>query len=430
MARTTLKLGCLPHRGSGLCHDEAENRATSTATAAQNADLLQVVQSANADGIDLLRKGQSAMAFEQLKFAEAVLCANTRISKEDLAAVALTCSNLGCYYRKKGLPRAALNYLDRALRVEEANSSTERHDLYALATTKLNVCAALSSVGRHHDAVLQAEEAIEMLAANEAVEGHGNEECSLIAVACHNLGAEREHLRDWSAAALAYRHGAMVAQKVLGPNNPLTQTLVESCEHVLRKAGRYPSHPSSPVPSAQRPQNPRPRSRQLSARSPSFRHGLRSRGVPVPHGGAHGARAASSVASEPFAHIPGDGTDVSGGRTDGALGPETGFDTDLSAFEPLGAARRRASASKGSSGGATFSTDGDGASEVHGSFTGGELRSSMLPELAKTRPHTSRPVSASRPREYGSVWPQHGPSQAWAPYSDMGRGGSRRASAM
>merc|ERR1712227_912361 len=53
--------------------------------------LVEIVIAANADGMDLLRRGQAAMAFEQLKFAEAVLVANPEVAKEQSSVLALTC---------------------------------------------------------------------------------------------------------------------------------------------------------------------------------------------------------------------------------------------------------------------------------------------------------------------------------------------------
>lgn len=220
-------------------------------------DLRKVVLDANADGIDLLRRGQTVMAFEQLKYAEAVLVSNPEISADENELLALTCSNLGCYYRKAGLPRAALRYLGRALRAEKAaDSSAEPQDACALATTKLNACAALSGVGRHEEAEKLAVVAMQLLTPQDGA-GPSKEECALLAVACHNLGAEREHLGRWAPAAVAYRQGSEVARKVLGPKSPLTKTLQDRCAQALSKAERNPFMPRRPT-SMRRRQSGRP----------------------------------------------------------------------------------------------------------------------------------------------------------------------------
>ena len=54
-------------------------------------------------------------ALEQLKYAEAVLA---RRGEEATSLMAVTCNNLGCYYKRVGKLHAALSYLRKALRIE------------------------------------------------------------------------------------------------------------------------------------------------------------------------------------------------------------------------------------------------------------------------------------------------------------------------
>mmetsp|Transcript_75712 Transcript_75712/g.157797 ORF Transcript_75712/g.157797 Transcript_75712/m.157797 type:complete len:398 (+) Transcript_75712:167-1360(+) len=246
-------------------------------------DLRQVVLAANADGLDLLRRGRATAAFEHFKHAEAVLLANPSIAAADGGLLALTCSNLGCYYRKVGLPRAALQYLHRAMKAEEAvlatapspnhfelqqthsSSKGKRHhglsvspglDTSSLVKTKLNVCAVLSGVGNHERAEQLAAEAAHLLAprcsapvvfpsnateeAIAAIQEQHRQDCSLLAVACHNLGAEREHLRRWSEAAVAYSQGGDVAARALGARSQLARSLLTSADNALAKVSRHP----------------------------------------------------------------------------------------------------------------------------------------------------------------------------------------------
>jgi len=227
-------------------------------------DLRQVVLAANADGIDLLRRGRPVMAFEQLKYAEAVLVSNPEVSADESELFALTCSNLGCYYKKAGLPRAAVLYLGRALKAEKAAEVVVPQDVCTLATTKLNACAALSGVGRHEEAEKLAVAAMQLLAPMDGAVP-SREECSLLAVACHNLGAEREHLGRWAPAAVVYRQGSEVARKVLGPKNPLTRTLQERCVQALSKAERNPLAEWRPKrPKGSLPKRPPTRGQQLA----------------------------------------------------------------------------------------------------------------------------------------------------------------------
>jgi len=234
-----------------------------------------VVLAANSDGIDLLRRGKQAQAYEQLKFAEAVLAANPGTCAKNGDLLALTCSNLGCYYRKKGLPRASLRYLGRALRAEEAAGRDSPADACGLAKTKLNACAALSGMGSHEEAEKMAVEATRLLMAEGAGDGEGGvpgrEACSLLAMACHNLGAEREHLGQWGAAAVAFRHGAEAAGRALGPRSDLARSLADSCAEALAKAERHPTTPDHPA-----------RARvQASPRRRTPRHGAGATKVPA-----------------------------------------------------------------------------------------------------------------------------------------------------
>lgn len=215
---------------------------------ARRQDLRRAVLAANYDGLYLLRHDRTAAAFEQLKHAEAVLTSNPAAAACDGELLALTCSNLGCYYRKAGLPRSALSYLGRALQVEEtAWAGSSPQDTCSLAVTKLNACAALSGVGNHEEAEELAAEAarslLPPLPPGEVRLPPDNERNALLAVACHNLGAEREHLGLWDEAAVAYRQGAEAACKTLGPGSALAKALVANCAEALEKAGRHPTTP-------------------------------------------------------------------------------------------------------------------------------------------------------------------------------------------
>lgn len=55
----------------------------------------------NKEGMDFLRKGQYKQAFEQLKYAEAVVV--SKQTEEETNLMSVTCNNLGCYYKKDPL---------------------------------------------------------------------------------------------------------------------------------------------------------------------------------------------------------------------------------------------------------------------------------------------------------------------------------------
>merc|ERR1712151_1363856 len=125
-----------------------------------------------------------------------------------------------------------------------------------------------------------------MLTPGETESTSAQEQCSLLAVALHNLGTEREHQRNFGGAAVAYKQGSSVARKVLGSKNALTQALVERCGIALSKAERNPLAPLRVSP-AKRP--PSQRMKYLSSgKSPSSsRPGTRGRGASL-HQSARG----------------------------------------------------------------------------------------------------------------------------------------------
>merc|ERR1719403_244712 len=110
--------------------------------------------------MDLLRKGQFKQAFEQLKYAEAVLDANSTNEAEPSNLLAVTCNNLGCYYKKVGKLHAALSYLRRALQMEVDLGTDE----VTIAGTHLNICAILSKLDKHDKAVQHALSALDLIA--------------------------------------------------------------------------------------------------------------------------------------------------------------------------------------------------------------------------------------------------------------------------
>ena len=66
--------------------------------------------------MESLQASNMRASFEQLKYAEALLIANQ--SADNDAILAVTCNNLGCYYKRSGKMHAALSYLRRALSLE------------------------------------------------------------------------------------------------------------------------------------------------------------------------------------------------------------------------------------------------------------------------------------------------------------------------
>merc|ERR1719270_995458 len=83
-------------------------------------------------------------------------------------------------------------------------------------------------------------EATRLLVSQEGTSPPGREVCALLAVACHNLGAEREHLGRWGDAAVAFRQGAEVASRTLGNSSDLARALLTSYGEALTRAEQSP----------------------------------------------------------------------------------------------------------------------------------------------------------------------------------------------
>lgn len=194
---------------------------------AEQQDIQSLVLSCNKDGMESLRKGELKAAFEQLKYAEAIMIANNAEESND-SLLAVTYNNLGCFFKKSGKMHAALSYLRRALKAEVALQT----DDVTVAGTHLNICSVLSKLGKHDKAAQHALVALELLShkLNSHPEGAGHDDYMVLAMAYHNVAVEREYLKDWDHAAMAYKQGHQVALRVLGSEHPLTQTLSANCE--------------------------------------------------------------------------------------------------------------------------------------------------------------------------------------------------------
>jgi len=195
-------------------------------------DFQSLVLSCNKDGMDELRKGQHGRAFEQFKYAEAVLIAN-QAEGENLSLLAVTCNNLGCYYKKVG--KLHLSYLRRALKMEV---QLKTHEV-TLAGTHLNICAILSKLEKHDKAVQHAMCALDLvnqLISKTDADIVTQDDYSVLAIAYHNVAIEREFLLQYEKAAAAFHQGYQVAKRCLGEDHPLSIALGKNCDSVLRKS--------------------------------------------------------------------------------------------------------------------------------------------------------------------------------------------------
>lgn len=214
-----------------------------------------MVLTCNKEGMDHLRKAQFKDAFEQLKYAEAILVARHG-EDEKSHLLAVTCNNLGCYYKKVNKLHAALSYLRKALKIEVVLQT----DDVTVAGTHLNICAILSKLDKHDRAVQHACCALDLISGRVAAVGHAatQDENSVLAIAYHNVAVERDYLRDWEAAAQAYQQGHQVAKQSLGEFHPLTQTLRKNSDAALQKTQRLPSRERVTASSGSRLAKPPP----------------------------------------------------------------------------------------------------------------------------------------------------------------------------
>eukprot|EP00929_Paragymnodinium_shiwhaense_P006703 TRINITY_DN110679_c0_g1_i1.p1 TRINITY_DN110679_c0_g1~~TRINITY_DN110679_c0_g1_i1.p1 ORF type:complete len:1004 (+),score=243.42 TRINITY_DN110679_c0_g1_i1:95-3106(+) len=207
----------------------------------------QLVMGCNKEGMDFLRRGQYKQAFEQLKYAEAVLVEKEG-EDEPTNLLAVTCNNLGCYYKKVGKLHAALSYLRKALKIEVSLQT----DDVTVAGTHLNICAILSKLDKHDKAVQHALCALELIGRRvNSGEAVSQDEYSVLAIAYHNVAVERDYLHQWEQAAMAYQQGHQVAKECLGDQHPLTQTLAKNSETAAQKAQKFASQQPGAAAAAQ-----------------------------------------------------------------------------------------------------------------------------------------------------------------------------------
>jgi len=161
-----------------------------------------LVLTCNKEGMDFLRKGQHKQAFEQLKYAETML-GERQGEDEPTNLLAVTCNNIGCYYKKVGKLHAALSYLRKSLKIE-VNLQT---DDVTVAGTHLNICAILSKLDKHDKAAQHALCALELISnrVNAAGDAASQDDYSVLAIAYHNVAVERDYMQQWDQAAQAYQ---------------------------------------------------------------------------------------------------------------------------------------------------------------------------------------------------------------------------------
>lgn len=198
----------------------------------QTSGFKRLIKARNDEGRELLRNGDHEGAFECFKKAEALLLGNPK-EADDKPLLAVTCNNLGCYYKKIGKDHGALNYLRRALKLEVDLAA----DKATLAGTHMNLCAVLSNIKKHDKALQHALCALDLM--TQRVSGSedvvAEDDYAVLALAYYNVAMERNWLHQPEEAALAFQSGFHVASKMLGHSHPLTITLSRNSEVMVQK---------------------------------------------------------------------------------------------------------------------------------------------------------------------------------------------------
>lgn len=173
----------------------------------------------NKQAMDFLHNEEYEKSIKTLKECEKLLIDYKLPKSNDLWGI--TYNNFGCLYKKVGNIKAALFYLTKASEMEIRTN----YDATNLASTHLNISAILSSVNNHEGSLIHALAALKTL--QTFVSNSINYSVSIV-IAYHSIGVENEHLRKYTEALAAYKKGWEVAEKELGPDHKLTETLKKS----------------------------------------------------------------------------------------------------------------------------------------------------------------------------------------------------------
>mmetsp|Transcript_88705 Transcript_88705/g.237234 ORF Transcript_88705/g.237234 Transcript_88705/m.237234 type:complete len:687 (-) Transcript_88705:167-2227(-) len=192
------------------------------------------ITSKTKDALDMLRRGETLQAYEVLRAVEAQVLRPGLADAETAKSVVF--SALGTYFKRVSKFSVAVSYFQRTLELQLQVRTEEM----ALAGTHLNLCSVYSKLERHEEALEAALSALDLtgrhitaLETSASSSGASKEDYTTLAIAYHNVAVEREAMRQWGEAAMAYKQGHEVAHRCLGPKHPLTLQLRSNCETCL-----------------------------------------------------------------------------------------------------------------------------------------------------------------------------------------------------
>lgn len=131
------------------------------------------------------------------------------------------------------MPNVALSFLLEVLSKYETSTDVNKVDY---AGTLLNVSTILSRMKKHSKSLLYATKAVEVLSTQEE-EKHVDEvsKVTMLCMAHYNMGAELEHLKNYSQASKEYEMGLKIANKKFDPEHKLVKLLKVAFE----ESGNY-----------------------------------------------------------------------------------------------------------------------------------------------------------------------------------------------
>jgi tetratricopeptide (TPR) repeat protein len=175
-----------------------------------------IVLNYNKIAMDFLHEGSLDKALKHLISAEKML-KDQKIRKNS-SLWGITFNNLGCVYKKAENFKGALMYLKKALNTDIETG----YDATNIASSHLNISAILSILGDHEKSLFHALSSLKVL--KSSILKNRNYITSIV-ISYHSIGLESEHLRKFSDAIEAYKTGWSIAEKHLGPDNKLTESL-------------------------------------------------------------------------------------------------------------------------------------------------------------------------------------------------------------
>ena len=174
-------------------------------------------------------KSYNKLAIEQLKlqnyqnsiiYLKQALLVIKRVNQESVKynLMALTFTNLGCFFKKTEKNQEALEYFLKAVSLDNKINS----EFGSISGAYLNICSILSEQGKHKEALDNALKGINFLKKNW---NNTPELITNLVLSYHAAGIEYQHLNLFEESEQTFRKGWDISQNYFGIKNSLTLTL-------------------------------------------------------------------------------------------------------------------------------------------------------------------------------------------------------------